>query len=355
MFQSVSNRIINKLIDWLIALLVVAMILWFALTQPVLNDNKKLNTQTVDVEKLKSHVQLLTGGYAPRTLNYDNLNSTADYIYRQFQTVGIPEYQLISTISRQYRNVSIQIGPDTDEVYVIGAHYDAEDDSIDSEGNASGIATLIELARHLAVNSNKIDIGVILVAYPLSLNQSDSDIETGSYVHAKSLKKKNMKIRLMVSLDSVGQKEIDTIRNKHPYKFMELLHPKKENSTQLVGRLKDYKHIRKLKQSFNNSSTLALSSYNFPESFNKTHSRDHINYWRHGYPAVLISDYLYNDRNIVDPLATRDDPIKRLDYKKMADLVNGLFQVIVKTQTDIENKTQLAQQVKDKKSKALIQ
>jgi len=354
MSQSLTKRFTQKLIDWLIAFCVSLLVLWFVITQPVFNQTIQQDTQVVDAEKLKRHVQLLTGGYAPRTINYDNLNHAADYIYRQFSTVGIPEYQLISTISKQYKNVSLQLGPDTQELYVIGAHYDAEDDSIDTEGNASGVATLIELARHLAENYEKLGIGVILIAYPLSLNQADNVVNTGSFFHAQSLKNENKKIRLMVSLDSVGQ--IKTAEsNKHPFKFLEYLYPEQDNAINVVGRLKDFKHIRELKKGFNNSSSLALTSHNLPESFNKSHSSDHINYWKQGYPAVLISDYLYSEIDNDSKYKAEVNPQDRLDYEKMANLVNGLFQVIMQTRTDEQDKTQLAQRSKNKKSKPLLQ
>ncbi len=354
MSPSLSKRFTQKLIDWLVAFCASMLILWFVITQPVLNHSVKEAPQIVDTQRLKQHVKLLTGGYAPRTINYDNLNSAADYIYRQFLTVGIPEYQSINTITKQYKNVSLQIGPDTQELYVIGAHYDAEDDSIDTEGNASGIATLIELARHLAENYQKLDIGVILIAYPLSMNQTDNEVNTGSYFHAQSLKKANKKIRLMVSLDSVGQRKTET-SNKHPYKFMDFLYPKKENEMNVVGRFKDFANIRELKKEFNNSSVLSLKTHNLPESFNKSHSSDHINYWKQGFPAVLISDHVYSDKNIDPDYKSKVNPQDRLDYEKMASLVNGLFQVIVQQSKDNQDKTQLAHQSKDKKINPLLQ
>ncbi len=350
--QSLSKRLIQKLIDWLIAFFGASLLLWFVITQPVFINKPQDINRSVDTEELKQHVQLLTGGYAPRTINYDNLNNTADYIYRQFATVGIPEYQTINTISQQYHNVSLQLGPDTEELYVVGAHYDAEDDSIDTEGNASGVATLIELARNLAEKNDKLQIGVILIAYPLSLNQTDNIENTGSYFHANSLKQNNKKVRLMVSLDSVGQITPQDGSTKHPYKFMDFLYPQNENSMNLVGRLKDFKDIRELKKGFNSASSLSLDSHNLLESFNKTHSSDHVNYWKYGYPAVLISDAT-NYGSTVD-LKSKVQPTDRLDYEKMRMLVNGLLQVVLQAQTKDGDKTQLAHRSRNRKAKSLL-
>lgn len=351
MSESFSHGLINKLIDWLIALFGASLLLWFFITQPVIT-TEPITLNSLDTNELKQHVQLLTDGYAPRTINYDNLNNTADYIYQQFSKVGIPEYQEIKTLSKQYRNVSIQLGPDTEEVYVLGAHYDAENDSIDTEGNASGVATLIELARHLAENNEKLKIGVIMIAYPLSMNQSENIVNTGSYFHANSLKRVNKKIRLMISLDSVGQTNIQNHSLNYPYKFLGLLYPPKEDTFKLVGRLKDYKNIRGLKKSFNSASSLSLYSHTFFESFNKSESTDHKNYWDQGYPAVLISDY-FSQRKMQN-IKYRVEPKDRLDYEKMAMLVNSLYQVILDSKPSEFDRTRLVQRSRNKRVKSSL-
>lgn len=352
MSQSLSHRLIHKLIDWLIAFFGASLLLWFVITQPVFIDKPQDIIRSVDTKELKKHVQLLTSGFAPRTINYDNLNNTADYIYQQFATLGMPEYQKINTISHEYRNVSLQLGPDTEEMYVIGAHYDAEDDSIDTEGNASGVATLIELARNLGENNNKLQIGVILIAYPLSLNQTDNYMNTGSFFHANSLKKNKKKVRLMISLDSIGQIKSQNGSMNNSNKFMDFLYPGNESSMNIVGRLKDFNNIRELKKGFNSVSSLSLDSRNFLESFNKTHSSDHVNYWKQGYPAVLISDTT-NYSSAVN-LMSKIQPTDRLDYEKMGMLVNGLLQVVIQAQTKDGGNTQLAQHSRNKKAKLII-
>lgn len=356
MRQTVYKCLADKLIDWLIAFCVSCLFLWFVVTQPVLNRTLvNIDIPIVSSQNLKDHVLLLTDGYSPRSINYDNLNHTADYIYQQFSLIGVPEYQHVNTISQQYRNVSLQLGPDSEEIYVIGAHYDAKDDSIDSEGNASGVATLIELARHLSASNSKLGIGVILVAYPLSsLNQADNIVDTGSFFHARSLKKDNKQVKLMISLDGVGRTKSDKIKTRHQFKFMDLLYPDKVDTLNLVGRLKDFNSIRDLKKAFNNSSNLSLYSHNLPESFNRSHSSDHVNYWRQGYPAALISDALYGDDSSND--LSKMDLSDRFDYEKMSSLVTGLYQVIVDTDASINNeeKTQLAQRARNNKSKSAL-
>ena len=352
MFQSFSQRLIEKLTDWLIAFTVAAILFWFIITQPILVDKTNQAPHGLNTEQLEQHVQFLTVGYAPRTINYNNLNNTANYIYRQFEKVGAPEYQAIKTISQQYHNVSLQIGPDTEEIYVIGAHYDAENDSIDTEGNASGVATLIELARHLAANKDKLKIGVVLVAYPLSLNQTESMVDTGSYFHARSLKEENKKLRLMISLDGVGQLNTESSVQQYPFKFMKYFYPKNEKAINLVGRLSDFENIRELKREFNSHSELSFYSHNFLENINNIQSGDHINYWNHGYPAVLISDAIKH-KTSTDSVS-RVEPKDRLNYEKMAQLINGLSHTILQTHAKGDDKTRLVLRKQDKQDRAVL-
>jgi len=345
MLRSFSNRIFRILVDWLIALLISSLILWFLITQPLWINKSQEVSYNVDIAQIKSHVQLLTEGYAPRTINYNNLNDTADYIYRELAAFGEPEYQFINTISQKYRNVSLQLGPDTEEVYVLGAHYDAKDDSIDSEGNASGVATLIELAHRLSEYRKQLDIGVILIAYPLSLNQLNNNVNTGSYTHAKLLRKQNKKVRLMISLDGVGQKNSFIDTTKYPNKLTDILYPSHHNSVNLIGRLKDFNNIRELKKEFNSSSSLLMQSHNLLQSFNKSDSNDHENYWKHGYPAALISDKLNLENT--KTFESSVEPKDRLDYEKIAKLVNGLSHVILQTQPNTSDRTRLVQRQRD--------
>ena len=135
---------------------------------------------------------------------------------------------------------------------------------------------------------------------------------------------------------------------------MNFLYPKNENKMNLVGRLKDFNNIRELKRGFNSGSSLSLYSHNLLESFNKTQSSDHVNYWKLGYPAVLISDTAnYEGPENSQEMVSNNQPTDRLDYAKMAMLVNGLFQVVIQTRTEERNKTQLAQRSRNNKAKSL--
>lgn len=326
MFDQFIINLIHRITDWLVVFFGVVLILWFAFTVPIFSwsHNKQVSTD-ISLVVLKSHVSALIHDFAPRTIEYGNLNITAHYIYDQLKRFGHVKYQPYSTLGGRFSNVELKLGPDTKEVFVIGAHYDAENDSLDVDGNASGVATIIELAHQLSKSEDKLPIRVILVAYPLSQGYSAIRENMGSYNHAKSLVKANKKVRLMLSLDGVGSFNDEDKSQSYPYKFLNYIYPDKGDYIGVIARIQDYGKVRAMKKSFVSASELPVYSFNLPESFNLTTSQDHLNYQRLGFPAVLITDTAkYREKN-----PKIDDVVDRLDYEKMAMLIKGLYQVVM--------------------------
>ncbi len=339
----INSGLVDKLIDWLLILLGVTMVLWFLIRLPVFSSmNNNQQAPLVSIDNLKSHVETLVQDYSPRTLEYGNLNITAHYIHQELGNFGEVYYQPYWTLAGRLSNVIISFGPDTEEVFVIGAHYDAESDSLDIEGNASGVATLIELARHLSENESKLAIKVSIVAYPLSQKHKSNIDNMGSYNHAKLLKSQNKKVKLMVSLDGVGHFNDNSKSQKYPYHFMQLFYPSKGDYISLITRLQDYSVVRKFKQSFASSSELSLYSFVAPQEFSPTQSLDHINYQKTGFPAILISD-TGNFREAIPDT----DIIQLLDYVKMSMLVKGLYRVIMDSESKLDEEIQFVHQEVD--------
>ena len=319
-----SRVLITSLVDWILAFFVVITIMWFLFTQPVFSVQKKaINQPSVSTELLRKHVVTLIEDYSPRTVEYGNLNLTAHYIHDELKEYGKTSYQTYRTLTRSYSNVLLELGPNTEEILVIGAHYDAENNSLDTEGNASGVATLIELARVLFKAKSRLPIRVHLIAYPFSQNTSEHVEYMGSYSHAEFLKSSHTKVRLMISLDSVGRFSNEKDSQKYPLEFMNLLYPNKGNYISLIGNLKNFKEIRSFKKSFIASSSLPVRSFSPPQISNQKRFLDHINYQLHGFPAILLTD----TAEYRTPQSK--DVIKQLDIDSMALLVKGLYHSVM--------------------------
>lgn len=336
MFHSVVKKTINVLTDWLIALLAVSLILWFAFTLPVFSSfTSAVNNEPLNISqaKLKKHVENLTYYYAPRTIEYGTLNATARYIHKEMAKIGHTEYQPFWTMTGRHSNVILKLGPETEDILVIGAHYDAKSASLDIDGNASGIAALIELARHLSVNEDKLSIGVQLAAYPLSQKKLVSSGNMGSYQHANALVSSNKQVKFMVSLDNVGTFSEEKKSQKYPYQFMSFVYPNTGKHISLFGRLQDYSEVMQLKKSFISASELPLYSFNLPENYFPIGSSDHLNFQHHGIPAMVITDTSeYRTISI-----NKEEVAERLNYEKIAMLVKGLYQVVMDNESTLKH------------------
>ena len=64
-------------------------------------------------------------------------------------------------------NVIAKFGPESDEITIVGAHYDAYSELRGADDNASAVAGLLETARLIAENKTKLDYGIEFVAYCL--------------------------------------------------------------------------------------------------------------------------------------------------------------------------------------------
>ncbi len=340
MFHSFVKKTINLLTDWLIALVGVSLILWFGITLPTFSLSKANTDETqllnISQTKLKKHVEELTYHYAPRTIEYGTLNATARYIHRQLEIFGETTYQPFWTMTGRYSNVILNIGPKTKEILVIGAHFDAKNGSLDIDGNASGVAALIELARHLAMNEEKLSIGVQLVAYPLSQKKIVSLQNMGSYQHASALINSGKRVKLMVSLDNVGTFTEERKSQKYPYQFMSYVYPSTGKHISLFGRMQDYSEVMQLKKSFGSASDLPLYSFNLPENYFQTSSSDHLNYQRYGIPAIVLTD-TSEYRTFSKAQMNKKEVADRLNYKKMALLVQGLYQVVMDNESTMKH------------------
>ena len=330
-----ANYLIQKLSDWMIVVLAVSLILWLGFTLPVFTSSKQTSALTsVSEERLKETVATLVNTYNPRTFQYDNLDYTTEYLRAQLSKLGnvyAQPFGAKGNMGKSYENLILSLGPETEELIVIGAHYDAENGSLDAEGNASGVAALLELAHHLSKNEGKLNIKVQIVAYPISIVETKSLFSviktTGSNYHAKSLKKAGSKVKMMLSLDSVGRYNNEIGSQKYPHQFMHAFYPNQGDYISVVGLMSESQSLLKVKKSFLGVSSLPMVSFNLPDNFVPTSSMDHLNYQKQGYPSMLITDTA--KYRALD--STKTSVVDQLDYEKMAELVTGLYKVVIDT------------------------
>jgi hypothetical protein len=172
------------------------------------------NAQSAQQERLKKHVYLLASdSLRGRDAGTVDADKAAQYIVKQFKEIGIEPYYKEGFYqpfekygTTTYKNiVGVIPGNDPilkDEYIIIGAHYDhvgVKNDKIynGADDNASGTATIIEMARILKARQSQLKRSIIVVAF----DAEEKGLWGSNYLTEQL---DLSKIKLMMSIDMVG-------------------------------------------------------------------------------------------------------------------------------------------------------
>ncbi len=208
---------------------------------------------------------------------------------------------------------------------VVGAHYDTVSQSPGADDNASGVAGLMELARLLAAD---IPSSLLLVAFCPEEPPAFRTRRMGSLVHARSLKRRRVRLTGMVCLEMIGY-FVDTPGSQlFPMAFMNRIYPDRGNFIALVGNLHAIAWTGRVRHAFAAGTGLPVERLNGPAFLVPgIDFSDHWAYSRCGYPALMVTDTAFY-RN---PHYHRySDLPSTIDYRRCAMVVDGLVSVVRK-------------------------
>jgi len=289
---------------------------------------KPLSQDEVSIrDNLKNHVALLGGKIGQRNVySFNNLCAAANYIRQQFANAGYAvTEQKYEAEDRQVSNIIIETGSTNSfaKILVVGAHYDSAPGIPGANDNASGVAALIELAR-LIKRDMPTSAKIRFVAF---VNEEPPFFFTdkmGSFVYAKECRKKGENIAAMFALETIGYYS-DADKSQHYPPGFAMLYPDKGNFIGFIGNLRSRQLVRKSVRTFRKTTPFpseGIATFGWiPGVF----WSDHWSFWKHGYPAVMVTDtapfrYPYYHKH--------EDTPEKIDYDKMARVVSGLFNVI---------------------------
>jgi len=290
---------------------------------------------TVDQHELYAVVQQLTSVYPPR--NYRNvisLDRMAGYIYARFADYGYrPVEQRFNIDRRSYMNILASYGPETAPRFILGAHYDVCGDQPGADDNASAVAGLLAVAGLFKKHAPPIDFRIDFAAYTLEEPPVFRSKYMGSYIHAQSLHAAGAKILGMASLEMIGYYTEAPKSQEYPLPFMKLFYPTRGNFIGVVGNFGS----RKLVNHFRDTlalSDLPVESLKAPAILPGVDFSDHLNFWKFGYPAVMITDTtFYRNPHYHEP----SDRIDTLNFVKMEEVVKGLYWALLNLSADGSN------------------
>ncbi len=308
-----------------IVFLLLAVVLvgtWILLTRPALKPGHVEEAAAkADPARLMGHVEKISESFFPRSYaRVENLNGVADYLASRFKAAGARvRHQVFSADGNAYRNVIAEFGPDSDAVIVVGAHYDSAGELPAADDNASGVAGLLELARLLG--QTQPEVRIMLVGFCLEEPPFFGTAQMGSAVFAKSLAEDHKSVKIMISLEMIGYFSDQPESQTYPLGLLKLFYPDKGNFIAVVDRIFGGS-ARQIKKIMRANSRLPVYSINAPSSMPGIDRSDHKSFWDLGFPAVMITDTAFYRNKAYHTAA---DTADRLDYGRMAQVVDGVF------------------------------
>jgi Zn-dependent M28 family amino/carboxypeptidase len=282
-------------------------------------------------DQLRGDVALLASEIGERNLQrYGKLVQAADYIEQQLRQAGYATNRhRFQVAGLDCCNIEAEIAGSagSDEVVVIGAHYDSIVGSPGANDNASGTAALLALARSLAGFRPRRTLRFVAFA-----NEEPPYFQTdamGSLLYARRCRERKEQVTAMLSLETIGYYRDEPGSQHYPPLFA-AFYPPQGDFIGVVGNLGSRQLVRRVVASFRRHAKFPCEGAAAPSAITGVSWSDHWSFWKQGYAAAMITDtapfrYPYYH--------TPDDTIDQLDFDRMARVVDGL-RAVVKDLTD---------------------
>lgn len=279
-----------------------------------------------DTALISSHLKTLTKTPQFRNhSNIDQLNLTAGYIRNIFQkstdSVSVQEYNVDQ---KTYKNIICSFGTENQKRIIVGAHYDVCGDQEGADDNASGITGLLELSRLL--KGKKLNYRIDLVAYTLEEPPYFRTELMGSYIHAKSLQESKADIFGMISLEMIGYFKDEAKSQSYPIGLLSMKYGNKGNYITIVKKFGSGAFVNQFSKNFKATKSIMTKTFASPPSLPGIDFSDHLNYWKFGYDAMMITDTsFYRNKNYHQ----KTDTIETLDISRMSKVINGVYNGLI--------------------------
>lgn len=289
-------------------------------------------------EKLEKDVRYLSEHIGERNMRRPSrMAETAGWIEGRMQRAGY-------SVNRQtYRiqegafqgsiadNVIAELkGEDNPEqIIIIGAHYDTVPGSPGANDNSSAVAVLLMLAKWFRNYPQPKTIRFVYFA-----NEEPPFFKTkdmGSYAYARQAREEDEIIEAMIAMDGLGYFSDREGSQQFPLPGLGMFYPNTANFIAFASRVADRSLMNKSLDTFRKSTELKAEGLALPGITPGVSWSDHWSFWQFDYPAFMITDTLpFRDPDYHSPA----DTAERLDYLRMAMIVEGLKHVIIRLASD---------------------
>ena len=273
-------------------------------------------------------LKYLTQIQPPRNFrNIDSLNNVASYLEDRFQNIGLQtSFQSFLVDKNEYKNVIATLNPQYEKRLIIGAHYDVCGDCQGADDNASAVAGLIQTAKQLYEIKNILPIRIDFVCFTLEEPPYYGTQNMGSHVYAKYLFDNKIDVIGMINYEMIGYY---TNENVDLSKLSMFITKKQADISKgnFIAMVCD-EQSKDFMNEFNFEKIDKKIEYveaMIPTPINQITASDHLNFWKFGYKAIMITDTAHF-RN--PNYHTQHDTLETLDIKKMYYVVDLIVESI---------------------------
>ena len=275
--------------------------------------------------EIRRDVQVLAGEIGHRDLEHPELLArAADHVEGQFRAAGFePRQHQYEVGGQTVFNIDAEVKGRSNEVVVVGAHYDSVRGTVGANDNGSGMAAVLALARRMATGPQP-KRTLRFVAF---VNEEPPYFQTeqmGSLVYARECQARGDRITAMISLETIGYYS-DEEGSQHYPKPMDLFYPSRGNFIAFVGNTGSGGLVKRIVGRFRKDVSFPSEGAAVPGFIKGVGWSDQWSFWACGYSAVMVTDtapfrYPYYH--------TTGDTPDRIDYERTARVVEGLGVVI---------------------------
>lgn len=276
----------------------------------------------ISIEHLRHHVQRIHFDRSP-SMEGSPLDRAAHYIYEEFSKAGLQvTKEPFPWEGRWFHNVVAEkkgtVSPEN--VLIVGAHYDTVPGSPGADDNASAVAVLLEVARHLQGVSLRNTVK--LVAFAL-----EEYGYVGSTHYARRAKREGEKIAGMFSLEMVG---FTGPKQNYPFYINPKYFPNVGDFIGVVGNKRSEGLMEEVRRTLKTYVPQLPAEFlvvpGNGEGLEEARLSDHSPFWDQGLPALMWTDTAFlRNPNYHRPT----DTIETLDFEFMRKVAAGVYYSIV--------------------------
>ena len=271
---------------------------------------------SISASDLESHVRTLTETIGERHAGkHEALDRAKIFLLSTLgpSNIGYQVQQQVYEVDGQkFANIIAEL-PGTelsDEVVIVGAHYDSAPGTPGADDNATGVAALISLASEFSKQPQRRTIRFVAFT-----NEEPPFFQTenmGSLRYAKSVHAAGDQVVAMVSLETMGYFLDQPGSQRYPPQIAGQ-YPDRGNYIAVVGNVSSKPLVEFTHESFAKTNLIPTEKASFPGSIQGIGWSDHWSFWEFDYLAVMITDTApFRNPHYHQP----SDTIEKIDFER---------------------------------------